>query len=56
MKLFKRGESDPKRNEADRANAVTERMRAVLDRETTHDDAATVENRLRNMVYGSNKQ
>ncbi len=31
-------------------------MRAVLSRETNHDDAVAVETRLRNMIYGSNKQ
>lgn len=56
MKLFKRG--SPTSEEEDRAydTAVNNRMRIVLARETDHDDAEAVESRLRNMVYGSNKE
>ena len=56
MKLFRRSSAAAK--EADRAysESVNDRMRIVLGRETQHDDAETVENRLRNMVYGTNKE
>ena len=56
MKLFRKSSAASK--EADRAysESVNDRMRIVLGRETQHDDAETVENRLRNMVYGTNKE
>jgi hypothetical protein len=56
MKLFKRGSTTSKAEDRAYSNAVNDRMRTVLSRETHHDDAETVENRLRNMVYGTNKE
>ena len=56
MKLFRR---DTETSEAeDRAynEVVNDRLRNLLARPTHHDDAETVEHRLRNMVYGSNKE
>ena len=40
----------------DHDEAVNNRMKSVLSRETDHDDASAVEQRLRNMVYGTNKK
>ncbi len=56
MKLFRKGTSTSKREDRAYDAAVNSRMRTVLSRETNHDDAETVENRLRNMVYGTNKE
>ncbi|GMQ92816.1 MAG: hypothetical protein BMS9Abin12_0293 [Acidimicrobiia bacterium] len=56
MKLFRRGSATSKSEDRAYDDVVTDRMRNVLSRETNHDDAKTVENRLRNMVYGTNKQ
>jgi len=56
MKLFKRSASTTKEDDRAYSESVNDRMRIVLSRETQHDDAETVENRLRNMVYGTNKE
>lgn len=56
MKLFRKNAAASKREDRAYDEAVNHRMRAVLSRETNHDDAETVEIRLRNMVYGSNKE
>lgn len=56
MKLFRRDSTTSKAQDRAYDNAVNDRMRIVLGRETDHDDAQTVENRLRNMVYGTNKE
>jgi hypothetical protein len=56
MKLFRRNTSTSKSDDRAYHDAVNDRMRSVLSRETNHDDAETVENRLRNMVYGTNKE
>lgn len=56
MKLFRRGSTTSKAEDQAYSDAVNDRMRIVLSRETSHDDAETVENRLRNMVYGTNKE
>ncbi len=56
MKLFRKGAAASKREDRAYDEAVNNRMRTVLSRETNHDDAETVENRIRNMVYGSNKE
>jgi hypothetical protein len=56
MKLFRRGSATSKAEDRAYSNAVNDRMRILLSRETNHDDAQTVENRLRNMVYGTNKE
>ncbi len=56
MKLFKKGSDTSKREDRAYDEAVNNRMRTVLSRETKHDDAETVEGRLRNMVYGTNKE
>jgi len=54
--LFKRGSTTTKADDRAYSESVNDRMRIVLGRETPHDDAETVENRLRNMVYGTNKE
>lgn len=56
MKLFKRSTSDERSVDKDHDEAVNSRMKSVLSRETNHDDASAVEQRLRNMVYGTNKK
>lgn len=56
MKLFRRGTATSKREDRAYEAAVSDRMRNVLSRETNHDDPETVEIRLRNMIYGTNKQ
>jgi hypothetical protein len=56
MKLFKRSSTTSKEEDRAYSESVNDRMRIVLARETHHDDAETVENRLRNMVYGTNKE
>jgi hypothetical protein len=56
MKLFRKGTQTSKAEDRAYDAAVNDRMRLVLARETQHDDAETVENRLRNMVYGTNKE
>ena len=56
MKLFRKGSATSKREDRAYEDAVADRMRNVLARETNHDDAETVEIRLRNMIYGTNKQ
>lgn len=56
MKLFRRDTATSKREDRAYEDAVADRMRNVLSRETNHDDAEAVETRLRNMIYGTNKQ
>jgi hypothetical protein len=56
MKLFKRNTSDEQRADREYDEAVNDRMKSVLGRETDHDDASVVEQRLRNMMYGTNKK
>ena len=56
MKLFRMGSAAAKAEERAHEEAVKDRMLHVLSRDTNHDDAETVENRLRNMIYGTNKQ
>lgn len=56
MKLFRRTTSDERREDREYDEAVNDRMRSVLNRSTQHDDATAVEQRLRNMAYGTNKR
>ncbi len=56
MKLFKKNTSDERRVDRDHDEAVNDRMKSVLGRSTDHDEAAIVEQRLRNMAYGTNKR
>lgn len=56
MKLFRRTSNTTKEDDRAYSESVNDRMKIVLSRETQHDDAETVENRLRNMVYGTNKE
>lgn len=56
MKLFKRNTSDERRAEREYDDAVNDRLKSVLGKTTDHDDADAVEQRLRNMVYGTNKR
>lgn len=56
MKLFRKGTTTTKREDRAHDEAVANRMRSVLSRETNHDDAKIVEDRLRNMAYGTNKE
>ncbi len=56
MKMFRRNTSDERREDRDYDEAVNDRMKSVLNRSTTHDDAALVEQRIRNMSYGTNKR
>jgi hypothetical protein len=56
MKLFRRGSGTSEAEDRAYSETVNDRMRHLLARPTDHDDAETVENRLRNMVYGSNKE
>ena len=43
MKLFKRNTSEEQRADAEHDEAVNNRMKNVLNRETNHDDASAVE-------------
>lgn len=56
MKLFKRTHTDERRVDREYDEAVNDRMKSVLGKSTNHDDADAVEQRLRNMVYGTNKR
>jgi len=56
MKLFRRNTSEERRADREYDETVNDRMKSVLGRETAHDDADVVEQRLRNMVYGTNKE
>jgi hypothetical protein len=56
MKLFKRGATTSKAEDRAHEAVANDRMRNVLARETAYDDPETVESRLRNMVYGTNKE
>jgi hypothetical protein len=56
MKLFRRGSATSKAEDRAHSESVNDRMRILLARETNHDDAQAVENRLRNMIYGTNKE
>ncbi len=56
MKLFRRSTSEERRADREYDEAVNNRMKSVLGRETEHDNADAVEKRLRNMVYGTNKK
>ena len=56
MKLFRRSTSEERRADREYDEAVNDRMKSVLGRETEHDDADAVEQRLRNMIYGTNKK
>jgi hypothetical protein len=56
MKLFRRTTSDERRADREYDEAVNHRMKSVLGRSTDYDEAAVVEQRLRNMVYGTNKR
>lgn len=56
MKLFRRSTSEERRADTEYEEAVNDRMKIVLGRTTIHDDADVVEQRLRNMIYGTNKQ
>ncbi len=56
MKLFRRSTSEERRADREYDEAVNNRMKSVLGRETKHDDADAVEQRLRNMIYGTNKK
>lgn len=56
MKLFKKGKDD-RRKDREHDDVVSNRMRMVLSKDTVHeDDAKTVENRLRNMNYGTSRR
>jgi hypothetical protein len=56
MRLFKRNHTDERREEREYDDAVNDRMKSVLGKSTNHDEADVVEQRLRNMVYGTNKR
>ena len=56
MKLFRRNTSEERRADREYDETVNHRMKSVLGRPTNHDDAELVEQRLRNMVYGTNKR
>ena len=56
MKLFRRTTEDERRADREYDEAVNDRMRSVLSRSIESDEAAVVEQRLRNMVYGTNKR
>jgi hypothetical protein len=56
MKLFRRTTPDERRADREYDETVNYRMKSVLNRSTDHDDADVVEQRLRNMVYGTNKR
>ena len=55
MKLFKRDTAE-RRKDKEYDEAVNDRLRSVLSKDTVHEDAATVETRLRNMNYGSSRR
>lgn len=56
MNFFKKGAAD-KRKDKEHNDVVSDRMRMVLSKDTVHtDDAETVENRLRNMNYGTSRR
>jgi hypothetical protein len=55
MKLFSRSGTS-KRSERSHNENVSERMRSVLGKDTEHEDAQTVETRIRNMNYGSSRR
>jgi hypothetical protein len=55
MRLFKRDTSG-KRTDKDYDESVNDRMRAVLGKDTEHEDADTVETRIRNMNYGTSRK
>ncbi len=54
--MFRRRSRTSKSEDRAYDAAVNDRMRMVLARETNHDDAQSVENRLRNMAYGTNRE
>ncbi|GMR02056.1 MAG: hypothetical protein BMS9Abin20_0382 [Acidimicrobiia bacterium] len=56
MKLFRKDTSEERRADTEYDEAVNDRMKSVLGRPTDHDDAEVVEQRLRNMIYGTNKR
>jgi hypothetical protein len=56
MKLFRKNTSEERRADREYDESVNHRMKTVLGRPTNHDDAELVEQRLRNMVYGTNKR
>lgn len=56
MKLFRRTTPDERRADREYDETVNDRMKSVLERSTEHDDAELVEQRLRNMNYGTNKR
>jgi len=56
MKLLRRSTSEERRADRKYDESVNHRMKSVLSRPTNHDDAEIVEQRLRNMVYGTNKR
>jgi hypothetical protein len=55
MRLFKR-DTSAKRTDRDHDESVNDRMRAILSKDTEHEDADTVESRLRNMNYGTSRK
>ncbi len=55
MSIFNRG-SSTKRSEHAHNEHVSERMRVVLGKEVDREDAETVENRIRNLNYGSSRK
>jgi hypothetical protein len=55
MSIFNRG-SSTKRSERAHNEHVSERMRVVLNKEVDREDAETVENRIRNLNYGSSRK
>lgn len=56
MKLFRRNTTEERRDDREHDDAVNDRMKTVLGRSTDHDDATLVEQRIRNMSYGTNKK
>lgn len=56
MRLFRKSTSEERRADREYDESVNDRMKSVLSRPTNHDDAELVEQRLRNMVYGTNKR
>lgn len=55
MKFFNRG-ATTKRSDRAHVEQVAERMRLVLNKDTEHADAETVETRIRNLNYGSSRK
>jgi hypothetical protein len=55
MRLFKR-DTPAKRTDKDYDESVNDRMKTVLGKDTEHEDAKTVETRLRNLNYGTNRK